>query len=89
MRLSGVLCGRMIFHTITHRAKLHIYALSRERARALSLDAFAFIIMVHALFQVADLVSSEFFEQGDIEREKLNITPIVSDTFPTKRYEKL
>lgn len=28
--------------------------------------------------RVAELVSSEFFEQGDIEREKLNITPIVS-----------
>lgn len=26
--------------------------------------------------RVAELVSSEFFEQGDIEREKLNITPI-------------
>ncbi|XP_065332643.1 dual 3',5'-cyclic-AMP and -GMP phosphodiesterase 11 isoform X1 [Cloeon dipterum] len=26
--------------------------------------------------RVADLVSSEFFEQGDIEREELNITPI-------------
>ena len=29
-------------------------------------------------FQVAKLVASEFFEQGDIEREKLKITPIVS-----------
>lgn len=28
--------------------------------------------------RVAELVSSEFFEQGDIEREELNITPIVS-----------
>lgn len=28
--------------------------------------------------RVADLVSSEFFEQGDIERQELNITPIVS-----------
>lgn len=28
--------------------------------------------------RVAELVSSEFFEQGDIEREKLKITPIVS-----------
>lgn len=28
--------------------------------------------------RVADLVSSEFFEQGDMEREELNITPIVS-----------
>lgn len=28
--------------------------------------------------RVAELVSSEFFEQGDIEREKLNLTPIVS-----------
>lgn len=28
--------------------------------------------------RVADLVSSEFFEQGDMEREALNITPIVS-----------
>lgn len=27
--------------------------------------------------RVAELVSSEFFEQGDIEREELNITPIV------------
>lgn len=29
--------------------------------------------------RVAELVSSEFFEQGDIEREKLKITPIVSE----------
>lgn len=28
--------------------------------------------------RVADLVSSEFFAQGDIERHELNITPIVS-----------
>jgi len=28
--------------------------------------------------RVAELVSSEFFEQGDIERQTLNITPIVS-----------
>lgn len=28
--------------------------------------------------RVAELVSSEFFEQGDIERQELNITPIVS-----------
>lgn len=28
--------------------------------------------------KVAELVASEFFEQGDIEKEKLNITPIVS-----------
>jgi hypothetical protein len=27
---------------------------------------------------VAELVSSEFFEQGDIERQELKITPIVS-----------
>lgn len=27
---------------------------------------------------MADLVTSEFFEQGDIERQELNITPIVS-----------
>lgn len=26
--------------------------------------------------RVADLVSSEFFEQGDMERQELNITPI-------------
>lgn len=31
--------------------------------------------------RVAELVSSEFFEQGDIEREKLNITPIVSSIY--------
>lgn len=28
--------------------------------------------------RVAELVSAEFFQQGDIERETLNITPIVS-----------
>lgn len=28
--------------------------------------------------RVADLVTSEFFEQGDMERHELNITPIVS-----------
>ena len=27
--------------------------------------------------RVADLVSSEFFEQGDVERQEFNITPIV------------
>jgi len=27
---------------------------------------------------VAELVTNEFFEQGDIERRKFNITPIVS-----------
>jgi len=30
------------------------------------------------LSQVAELVTSEFFEQGDIERHELHITPIVS-----------
>lgn len=29
--------------------------------------------------RVADLVSSEFFEQGDMERQELNIMPIVSE----------
>lgn len=28
--------------------------------------------------RVAELVSSEFFEQGDMERQELNIMPIVS-----------
>lgn len=32
--------------------------------------------------RVAELVSSEFFEQGDMEREELNITPIVSIFIP-------
>lgn len=32
--------------------------------------------------RVADLVSSEFFEQGDMERQELNITPIVSNKNP-------
>lgn len=31
--------------------------------------------------RVADLVSSEFFEQGDMERQELNITPIVRKFF--------
>lgn len=29
--------------------------------------------------RVAELVSSEFFEQGDMEREEFNITPIVTN----------
>lgn len=35
-----------------------------------------------ALFylQVAELVAGEFFEQGDIEKQELKITPIVSVT---------
>lgn len=28
--------------------------------------------------RVAELVSSEFFEQGDMEKQELNLTPIVS-----------
>ena len=28
-------------------------------------------------WKVAELVANEFFEQGDIERRELNITPIV------------
>lgn len=31
--------------------------------------------------RVADLVSSEFFEQGDMERQELNITPIVRELY--------
>lgn len=31
--------------------------------------------------RVADLVTSEFFEQGDMERQELNITPIVSNNY--------
>ena len=31
--------------------------------------------------KVADLVANEFFEQGDIERKELKITPIVIYTF--------
>ena len=31
--------------------------------------------------QVAWMVASEFFEQGDIEKEKLNLKPIVSIAF--------
>lgn len=31
--------------------------------------------------RVAELVTMEFFEQGDIERQELNITPIVSIQF--------
>lgn len=30
------------------------------------------------LLQVAELVATEFFEQGDKERQELNIEPIVS-----------
>lgn len=34
--------------------------------------------------RVADLVSSEFFEQGDMERQELNIMPIVSEFYMNK-----
>lgn len=33
---------------------------------------------------MADLVTSEFFEQGDIERQELNITPIVSNFWASR-----
>jgi len=36
------------------------------------------LFQLHLSSKVAELVASEFFEQGDIEREELNITPIVS-----------
>lgn len=37
--------------------------------------------------RVADLVTSEFFEQGDVERQELNITPIVSIQLFTITFE--
>lgn len=33
------------------------------------------------MFQVAELVTSEFFEQGDRERSELKLTPSVSTSF--------
>lgn len=33
------------------------------------------------MFQVAELVTSEFFEQGDRERLELKLTPSVSSSF--------
>lgn len=33
------------------------------------------------MFQVAELVTSEFFEQGDRERSELKLTPSVSPSF--------
>lgn len=33
------------------------------------------------MFQVAELVTSEFFEQGDRERSELKLTPSVSSFF--------
>lgn len=33
------------------------------------------------MFQVAELVTSEFFEQGDRERSELKLTPSVSSSF--------
>lgn len=33
-------------------------------------------------WKVADLVANEFFEQGDIERRELKITPIVREFLP-------
>ena len=32
-------------------------------------------------YKVAELIAAEFFEQGDIEKNELNITPIVSSYF--------
>lgn len=34
-----------------------------------------------SVFQVAELVTSEFFEQGDRERAELKLTPSVSSSF--------
>jgi hypothetical protein len=34
------------------------------------------------LFQLAKLVADEFFDQGDMEKLQLNITPIVSIAEP-------
>lgn len=38
------------------------------------------ICLLH-LMQIAELVATEFFEQGDKERQELNIEPIVSKLF--------
>ena len=34
-----------------------------------------------SLMQIAELVATEFFEQGDKERQELNIEPIVSSVY--------
>lgn len=36
------------------------------------------VIRILLSFQVADLIASEFFEQGDMEKLQLKIKPIVS-----------
>lgn len=36
------------------------------------------VIGLFCLRQIAELVATEFFEQGDKERQELNIEPIVS-----------
>ena len=48
----------------------------------LLLYAYLFHRLIHsfAFKQVAELVASEFFEQGDMERFQLNAEPIVSKT---------
>lgn len=39
------------------------------------------LICLFHLMQIAELVATEFFEQGDKERQELNIEPIVSNLF--------
>lgn len=39
--------------------------------------------------QIAELVATEFFEQGDKEREELNIEPIVSTVVPPNNPENV
>lgn len=39
------------------------------------------LIKIFFLFQVAELVTSEFFEQGDRERAELKLIPSVRSSF--------
>lgn len=42
------------------------------------LNAFNCQNLIGYLFQIAELVATEFFDQGDRERKELNIEPAVS-----------
>ena len=74
---------RGTFFDIINPGSMHIWCQEEPRAllRAMSMtvcDLSAITKPWEIEKRVADLVSSEFFEQGDMERSELNITPIVS-----------
>lgn len=58
----------------------HIFTCIELSCWALSFDLTLLLFIFH---KVAELVASEFFEQGDMERSQFHSEPIVSSYNPT------